>query len=733
MYNKFFNHRTHPLWNRFGGLYRAYVVETNDPLRMHRIRFVCPDLHDYTLKDHPEQCQWAVPCFDLGTKRQGRWAHPRIGDWVWITFERNHPNAPIWVGFANPTRRKFYAYPSIYGPTPVPVNDTGKKQSAPEDYNIGYMPQDERPMSHGWQDRYGNLDICSSVGFFPKEHDKDAAPAGHDAVQDGDYNASENPPKINEPDVKHMTKITKYGNIITLGDQGYYWQNEFKGDFDKDEKFETDRWLYLQRLLNEDHPDTVNNNAAAEDSDQRRIELKTRYGSKIEMRDVGWAQAGPIESSCRKDEYGTSTNLSLEETNDFRWLKLRTKAGMLFQMYDKGADPSEDLFIKRPLIEECAQLTEKEKDWQNKDARWIRIVTRYGYKIVLDDRGSDPIDAEGKEDPRGNGILIKGRRTPKANNQKATGDPRGFYLEFNENDELNHLTIGSPLGHTIELNDRYEYLMLSSSQGKEYSTKWQKLKENEFLLTPTVADSMELNSHHLKLDHENEYIRLKSRSGNGPRPDHVVNPPEAIGWNQGVEIHDGSNGDGAWVEMVDCDGRGMWFSHRNKLTAWRARDDGFMYQFMDENQKVIATVNGKTNDQSTAIKLVCSGNIELYALNEVNILASHDINLVSTGGNINLQAGSTMLTVSGYSPQVFSNAKYMNWASNADYATQAGSANVAAGLGGGGAHPAPILGGFPANRATPPNLPKLKPDDRGSVYNYPFETADSSVVEHPLP
>lgn len=76
IWSKFFNHRTRVLWDRFPGLYRALVVETNDPLNVYRVRFKCPDLHDFDLS--PEDCPWAVPSNDLGGFRSGRFSHPRI-------------------------------------------------------------------------------------------------------------------------------------------------------------------------------------------------------------------------------------------------------------------------------------------------------------------------------------------------------------------------------------------------------------------------------------------------------------------------------------------------------------------------------------------------------------------------------------------------------------------------------------------------------------------------------
>ena len=335
IWGKFFSHRTRTLWDRFPGSYRALVVETNDPLNMNRVRFKCPDMHDFDLE--PDWCPWAVPCFDLGGKRAGRWVSPCIGDWIWITFERQHPYGPIWTGFADPTRRRFYAYPQIFGITPLSVKEDGKKDVKPRDYDIRYLPKDGRPMSHGWCDRYGNLDIHSAVGFYPAEHTQAPPPPDHDAISGTTFDQKSRAPKVNDPDRKYMARVTKYGHIFIMGDQGYHWQKseesevgEFHGDVQKDERFEIRRWRFLQRLLNDNVP-----KAGMRGGDQRKQLMMTRYGHRIEMRDAGWAQKGPILSRSRQGEFGPSAILSNEERDDFRWIKIRSKGGMLFQTYDK--------------------------------------------------------------------------------------------------------------------------------------------------------------------------------------------------------------------------------------------------------------------------------------------------------------------------------------------------------------------------------------------------------------
>lgn len=700
-WEKFFDQRTRPLWERFPGQYRALVVETNDPLNMRRVRFKCPEMHDYDLA--ADDCPWAVPAFDLGGFRAGRFSHPIIGDWIWITFEKQHPYGPIWTGFADPTRRKRYTYPGTYTVTPVPVNDEGKTIDKPQDYDKDYLPKDGRPMSHGWQDRYGNLDIHSSVGFFPNEHAQKPPPADHDAVQGQKFDQQSAKPEVNNPDLKYMARVTKYGNIHIMGDQGYHWKKdgslgEFEGDFKKDEQFETKRWLALQQLLNEGVP-----RASDANGDQRRQQLLTRYGHLFEMRDTGWAQEGPRASKSREGEFGPARTLSKETTNDYRWIKLRTKGGMLFQASDIGFDPQDDKFIKRKLLEECGPRSEQEdKYWAGRDARWIRFVTRYGIKLVFDDRGSDDKDARNKESPRGIGILMKGRRTPGSKKSDKTGDCRGFYWEFNEADDANHTSWGSPLGQSIEINDRYQYIMLAASLGHGWSRKWQHIKDNEFLLKPSMLADPENKAHHLKIDHDNEYIRFKTRAGKGTKPDRPSNQSDlgSSSVNQGFEARDGSKGDGAWVELVDAEHRGIWFSRKYGLSVLRGKENYGMYQWFDEQTRKVVIYNYDFERGEPV------GVVEIFVGKEVNIISKKDVT-IQAAKKINIKSGDSVCLHSGGTKMTWRSSKLIE--SNAiikavDFVKSPNGDSV--------------------DNKPDTTLPaRIEPTDRGKTYNKPFEAA----------
>lgn len=701
VWDKFFQHRTESLWKRFSGIYRAVVVETNDPLNMHRLRFRCPDMHDSDLK--AEDCPWAMPCPSLGGKRAGEWRSACIGDMVWISFERDHPYGPVWVGFADPSRRKAYPYPSIYGVSPLSVDKDGEKASTPDDFDKKYIPKDGRPMSQGMVDRYGHADIISSVGFFPEEHKAQPPAQDHDPLQQAKFKAERARPEANKPDLKYMARITKGGQMFVMGDQGYEWQAEFKGDVDKDEKFETKRWKYIQKLINEGVPDSTD-----KFGDQRRTEIKTRAGHRWEQRDVGWKKP-------RKGEYGEA-DISKSEF-DFRWLKWRSKGGMLYQASDMGCGANNKNYL-RNLLDECAHKSEKEhKHWIKRDARWMRFVTPYGTKMVLDDRGSDRDDPEGIEKARGNGFLVKTRRTPGSNAKLVSGNPRGFQFQMNDNDKLNHLAFGTPFGQMFEQNDRYEYSAITTALGPGFIPKWRGLKENEFMTKPVMMQSPHKKAYHLILDLGNEMLSLKTRAGKGRKPDTVRNQSGLTGADlaQGLEAHDGKNGDGPWVELVDGQRRGLWFSKDSAIGIWRARRRKKMYVWMDEKKNEIVIYNDNR-----------SGKIRLYSTGDVEVKSSKNITL--DGANVSIKASESIKFQSGGNTMRLDGS---GLGVSGDINAATVNAFFPGVQSGGGA-------GFPAQTVTSvagvekPEVPKkTEPSDRGKIYYKPEECPKTEIT-HPL-
>lgn len=587
VFQKFFKERTENLFDRFDGLYRAIVEETNDPLRIGRIRVRIPELHNKDVKR--DELPWAAAAFPLGGKSCGWWGSPIIGDVVFIQFEKNHPYAPLWVGAATPTRRKFYPLQSIHGQTPLAVNDQGQPADSPSDFQKEYLPKDERPMTVGVRDRYGTFFMLSSVGFFPKEHEEQAANAGTDAVAKSAYKAARSAPSENDPDVKHAVIHTKYGHTFILNDTGYDWKKEFKGDHSEDESFEISRYKYLQKFFNEDKP---------KDRDQRRIELRTRYGHKFEMRDVGWKKNRP-------GEWDKSAQVAKGD-EDERWVKLRTKGGHVIQSIDKGNDADSDKFVKQLLKTDKGSDLDSEKEFGD-DARQIRLVTRHGNKIAVDDRGSDKQDALGKEEPRGNGFLFKTRRK--------------FGIDINDKDPANRMMFYTPKSKALDFNDRFDYIMMTTDTAKKIPEDFKGLKDNEFAKHVTLTMDPEKTSFHLKLDKKNKYVSMKTPEG------------------QGIEMRDADAPCASFTETTGPDDRGFWMSRDHNRAVWRDKDND-MYMILDDGKELILIKNEKDK-----IQIWAKGKIEVISEDDICLRSKKNISL-KADGQINMEAaGGTQFTV----------------------------------------------------------------------------------------
>jgi hypothetical protein len=221
----------------------------------------------------------------------------------------------------------------------------------------------------------------------------------------------------------------------------------------------------------------------------------------------------------------------------------------------------------------------------------------------------------------------------------------------------------------------------------------------------------EKTSHHLKLDHDNEYIRFKTRANKGATADQPANP-SGVGQseiNQGIEARDGTKGDGPWAELVDCQHRGMWFSKQSQLGIWRAKKGRQMYTWMDDINKKIVIYNNEA-----------AGTIEIYANRRVNVITNDSINLradkhifIKAGGSIRMQAGGAKLTLFG-----------SNLVTNADYYGARLNAYVCGVFPGPGAG-CPNPGGASIQRIQRPQLPSsTEPQDRAKTYNKPYEEAE---------
>ena len=582
----FFKNRTESLWGKFRGWYRAEVVETNDPLRMHRVRFRMPEIHNKDLK--PEECPWAVPDPGMGGKRAGYWAGICKGDWVWINFEKGHPYGPIWSGAADPTRRKFYVLESIYGQTQLAVNEKGEPADTPDDYDKERLPKDERPMSTGYKDRYGNLRMMGSVGFFPKEHEEKPAPVGTDPVSQGAYKASQKPPEENKPDMKFMVDMSKYGNFMIIADIGYKWKNEFDGDFEEDEDFEIKRVKYIQKMFSENETDGV---------DQRRMEMRTRFGHKFEMRDVGWKKSRPEEFDKKVD----LSDVEGKNETEQMWIRVITKDGTYMRMWSKGADLEKNNFIKRLNKSDVGTKPYDEDQYGDgqKDARGLYICTPRQQIFSMDDAGADAKDPQNKEKPFPNGIFLGGWR-----------DGHYYGMEYNLKDELQRMILYTSTGHALELNQKHDYVALSTKPPQTVARKHDgPYKRTPFSLKTLKGLNIEGKSFHFVADEKNKYIRAKTPKG------------------QGIEARDGS-GDpacgGTWVEQRDSEDRGFWMSKENNFAVWRGKKKKKYICINDDTDYIIIRNEIKS--------------IQLFAQKDIEMIASGNVQ-IKCGGNFDVNAG----------------------------------------------------------------------------------------------
>jgi hypothetical protein len=79
---------------RFYGKYRGFVVSTEDPKHLGRIRLQVPSVLGPDVVTG-----WAMPCVPYGgQKNQGFLTIPEVGAGVWVEFEEGDLEFPVWVG-----------------------------------------------------------------------------------------------------------------------------------------------------------------------------------------------------------------------------------------------------------------------------------------------------------------------------------------------------------------------------------------------------------------------------------------------------------------------------------------------------------------------------------------------------------------------------------------------------------------------------------------------------------
>jgi hypothetical protein len=588
LFKRFGDRRGADLHHRFTGWYRAIVEETNDPLNIRRVRVRIPELHN--VNEGVDRLCWAVPAPWAGGTNAGSFAHPAIKDIVFVCFEKNHPYSPIYCAAPDSTRRRAYSLWSTYTRTPLAVTENGDPDEQPDDFIEKYLPKDGRPMSTGFGDRYGHFLLFNAHGFFPSTHVQPPTPTGTDAISQQQFDNASQQPMVNDPDLKYIAMGTKYGHFAFLGDQGYNWKEEFEGDFDQDKQFEVDRYKYLIKFFNEQQE---------KDRDQRRIEFRTRAGHKLELRDVGFDRS-------RAGEYGDPKDIGNSQGRDERWFKIRTKGGHLIQGIDKGFDPEFDNYYKELNQTDMGSNLDLE-DQLGDDSRMLRFVTRHGNMLVLDDRGSSPTAGE-EATPHGNGVLLRSRK--------------GYQMQMLDKGELDHILFATPKDQCFEMNDRHQYILLTTSQAEQLHTDIPNGSpplvkgQPQYISQTGMTNDPEANTCHLKLDNLNNYVRMKTPDGSGF---------EARGQDAPC---------GQWVETRDCEDRAVWMSKTDQWLLIRGKK-GVKYIILDDNDDAIMIRN-----EEGKIQIRAKGNIEIKS-DDGNIC------LEATNGEIGLRAKKIAASTNG--------------------------------------------------------------------------------------
>jgi hypothetical protein len=79
------------------GLYRARVIDNDDPMSRGRVNISLPQIYD------EGQAFWAEACLPAQAfDEQLSEFLPPVGAVVWIAFEEGDPGRPIWIGAAFP-------------------------------------------------------------------------------------------------------------------------------------------------------------------------------------------------------------------------------------------------------------------------------------------------------------------------------------------------------------------------------------------------------------------------------------------------------------------------------------------------------------------------------------------------------------------------------------------------------------------------------------------------------
>jgi phage baseplate assembly protein gpV len=101
---------------RFLGIWPGQVVNNDDPLGLHRIKFSVPGLIEPT-------SPWAMPAGMVADHEDGLWSVPEVGMNVWCAFAGADPRRPLW-------------FPGPWGTGDAPQDSIKKRGVRWDDYQL---------------------------------------------------------------------------------------------------------------------------------------------------------------------------------------------------------------------------------------------------------------------------------------------------------------------------------------------------------------------------------------------------------------------------------------------------------------------------------------------------------------------------------------------------------------------------------------------------------------------
>jgi hypothetical protein len=227
----------------------------------------------------------------------------------------------------------------------------------------------------------------------------------------------------------------------------------------------------------------------------------------------------------------------------------------------------------------------------------------------------------------------------------------------------------------------------------------------------------------------NEYVRLKTRAGNGKGAKGETGCDEPCvklkALNQGIEMRDGEKlcGTGqTWTEINDADDRGLWFSHDNEFSVWRARLKDFegkpardMHIGMSDKGKFIIIWN---NEEGGKVQIWCAQDVEIKSDRHIKLDAKDSV-YIKAGKKFCVEAGGAHLLLA---PNVLG--------TDVDFNAPRSNAIHTGCAPGGDAGPKSPVSCVPPSVA-PRFISPVAPSDRAEVKNEPFDKEKEEVLEKP--